>query len=541
MFKGMRSCVFCLSLFSSLMVAGTLDSQAQTFGNAGPVDVNPGQITIIQIENGTPAADTMNYRLEIDPSVKSAIVMRATSDGRVSPLRLEDQVLLKINVKQAGTYYLFCNVSGADGSSDSFFVGIDDDIDNDNLFRNNINPANGQFHVQWVTSETLGNQKVDYNLTAGQHIINWNNREPNARLDWIGITDNPDLDLATVQEPGQPVSLITVERSGGSGFTKGAPTAITLKVTNPGTSPTNVTITETPPTGWTVSNISHNGTMSNSVITWTLNNLAPGTTHLTYNVTAPADFADYSADFAGTVKGNSIGDLSTGGALNIFINSGLGPQWVLGDGIYFVENGVLRAIALDNVDPKHAWVQLDLGPDWNYTVRCDIRMDTWENNADLSRAGICVRLRPDGTGGGGAGPTQDRAVNLLFHENTETLEFLNDLVGWANQDDNLYPWEPGQWYTFELIADGDFVEGSVIKKGDPETEKFEMTPWAIATPADRAEGYPGVTASTLGVSANAPEGMMASFDNFQVLKGGQVVFSDDFDTVQTSVPEWSLY
>lgn len=176
------------------------------FSPIGPVDVNPGDVVIIQIENATPITDQRNYRLEGDSSLKSGLFLRSLIDGRVSPLRDEDEVQITINITQAGNYYLFANCASDSGESDSFFPGIDGDVDNDDWYRFNLDPDDGQFHVQWVTSEGLGNEVVEYPIEAGEHVINWHVREPDARVDWVGITDNWELDLSTVVEP-EPVSV----------------------------------------------------------------------------------------------------------------------------------------------------------------------------------------------------------------------------------------------------------------------------------------------------------------------------------------------
>ncbi len=201
----------------SIEIAGILDDQFFTTGDSravfsppfnpiGEVNVAPGEVVVIQVENGTPKTDSPNFLLEGDDSVPSGIVVRSLIDGRVDPFRDEDDLQFFVNIEQAGTYYLFGNFSSTSGSDDSFFVGIDDEAFNDNFFRFNLGPDDGTFHRQYVTSEALNNEIVDYPLDAGSHVINLHTREPGARADWIGITDNIDLDLSTVEEP-EPVSV----------------------------------------------------------------------------------------------------------------------------------------------------------------------------------------------------------------------------------------------------------------------------------------------------------------------------------------------
>ena len=197
-----------------------------------------------------------------------------------------------------------------------------------------------------------------------------------------------------------------------------------------------------------------------------------------------------------------------------------GPDWVTGDGTWVVvkessgTNNVMVGAAINAVDPKHAWVNKDFGPD--YTVKCDVRMDTWVDAQDLSRAGIAARIQPDGTGGGTK--TEDRGICMLFHENLKTIEFLNDMAAWANKDDGKFTWTTGTWYTFEMTVKGMNVSGKITNKTKA-TDTFTMTPWDFTL---RTTGFPGLTACTSA-------GLMASFDNFQVIVNGNVVFSDDFE------------
>ncbi len=133
----------------------------------------------------------------------------------------------------------------------------------------------------------------------------------------------------------------------------------------------------------------------------------------------------------------------------------LGSDWVTGEGVYIVTdekdpfeatilgNRVLVAAALNNNDPKHAWVNQDFGN--NYTVRCDVRMETWAEGEDLARAGIAARIQP--VGSSPDHPNEDVGINLLLHETQDNVQFLNDLRGWGPNEG--YLWELNTWYTFE--------------------------------------------------------------------------------------------
>jgi len=177
-------------------------------------------------------------------------------------------------------------------------------------------------------------------------------------------------------------------------------------------------------------------------------------------------------------------------------------------------NRVLCGAALDGGDPKHAWVDESFGE--NYTIKCDVQILTWADASDPSRAGVGGHIQPNGTAKDGA---HDRGVNILFHNDLKTVQFLNDLAGWGPS--TAFTWALRTWYTLEITFDGDNVTGSITNKTKP-TEKIDLASWAFVSPANRRGGFAGVTASTAA-------GQVVYFDNFQVIQNGQVVFSDDFE------------
>ncbi|MBI1390919.1 MAG: hypothetical protein GC154_21015 [bacterium] len=197
----------------------------------------------------------------------------------------------------------------------------------------------------------------------------------------------------------------------------------------------------------------------------------------------------------------------------------LGSAWVTGEfGSYVIVddagNRVLCAAAVDGGDPKHAWINQDFGND--YTIRCDVNMLTWADAQDLSRAGIAGRIQPDGTAADG---DHDRGVTLLFHDNLGNVQVLNDLRGWG--PNTAFSWKTRTWYTFEMTFSGNSVSAKITNKSNP-TDMVELPSWSFPDPQNRQNGFVGVTASTKA-------GLVAYYDNFEVVKDGQVVFSDDFE------------
>ncbi|MEW6238262.1 MAG: hypothetical protein AB1656_22965 [Candidatus Omnitrophota bacterium] len=213
----------------------------------------------------------------------------------------------------------------------------------------------------------------------------------------------------------------------------------------------------------------------------------------------------------------------------IYTHWNLGPDWVTGDGVYAIvdesaTNKVMISAALDNTDPKHAWINKDFGTD--YTVRCDVSMESWQEGHDLSRAGIAAMIQPDGVGGGSA--TEDRGVCLLIHQDANRVQFLNDMEAWQDPP-TVFAWKLKTWYTFEMTVSGTKVSGKITEKAKP-TNTIDIPAWENYNgAAKRVGGFVGITASTLG-------GLIAMYDNFQVLVNGEVKFSDDFQTPGDPMP-----
>ncbi len=222
----------------------------------------------------------------------------------------------------------------------------------------------------------------------------------------------------------------------------------------------------------------------------------------------------------------------------------LGSDWTAGEGIWIVvdeveffgndvrNNRVLMSANIDNPDwtPLHAWIERDFGTD--YTVKCDVRMESWVESyaediqMDLSRGGVAVRLKPTGTNEG----TDDRAINMLFHHDFETIEYLNDWRAWADTNDGEFLWEKGVMYTFELTIVADQLSGKIYKTEDGPDNAFELAQWTHDSFADRADGFPALTGSN-------SDGVCVVYDNFEVIVNGDVVFSDDFEGELEVIPQ----
>ncbi len=299
-------------------------TQELEFREAGPFDVSPGQITVIQAEDGTPGAEPLEgFDLILEPTLKSGVIVKALVDGRDFPeFPLSHEIHYTINVTESGTYYLFAHVNAFDGGSDSFFVGVDGEIANSDDYRFNIGTRD-EYDVAWVTSDTL-EAVVPFELSAGEHVINWHAREPDAEVDFIGVTDKPDLDLSQVEQPGPFPNIILGRRSFSQILLNaGGSINVSVTLTNTKDESISTTVTENLPPQWTAENISNDGTFSNGTITWDVTVDPAGTLELTYTAVSSESSSGESPEFSGVTSSN-LGDIKIEGESKVFVSESVG-------------------------------------------------------------------------------------------------------------------------------------------------------------------------------------------------------------------------
>ena len=103
-----------------------------------------------------------------------------------------------------------------------------------------------------------------------------------------------------------------------------------------------------------------------------------------------------------------------------------------------------------------------------------------------------------------------QGYNLVFHNDTNTVQFLDDGVAWGNS--YSFAWQVGVWYWFKLEAKGGMLYGKVWADGtaEPADWMFQQTGWS-----DRSSG--GAPALNGGsASAGSPGNTTASFGNVTV-------------------------
>lgn len=151
---------------------------------------------------------------------------------------------------------------------------------------------------------------------------NWNLSHSTTVTGWadtvaygLAITSHVDDDyLVEAQVDNvkleQAPAVTDIKRSISPGtFKSGQTLAATLDLFYTGSTATTLLITETPPPGFTISDVSDGGTASNGVITWNYN-LKPGSSKVTYKVTAPSNYDPKTSGYSAVWKG-------TGGTFTI--------------------------------------------------------------------------------------------------------------------------------------------------------------------------------------------------------------------------------
>ena len=106
-----------------------------------------------------------------------------------------------IEISHTGGYYLWARIIGIDSDSDAIYAGIDDRWDR-------IYPtATGAY--EWVRVEiSHGANEYEFELIPGIHNINIGHGEPDARVDILFITNDPEMSPLNNPAPQPPKSLL---------------------------------------------------------------------------------------------------------------------------------------------------------------------------------------------------------------------------------------------------------------------------------------------------------------------------------------------
>jgi subtilisin family serine protease len=146
-----------------------------------------------------------------------------------------------------------------------------------------------------------------------------------------------------------------------------------------------------------------------------------------------------------------------------------GPAWTFRGGTWAQSGGVLRQTSLAAADPRKAMITDRVYPS-DAQITAEVRVDSWVNGA-WARAGVGLRIDP-ATG---------RGYNLVFHGDTNTVQFLNDGVAWGNS--YSFTWSVGTWYWFKLQDVNGVLRGKVWQDGqaEPAGWMFTQSGWTART------------------------------------------------------------
>lgn len=177
------------------------------------------------------------------------------------------------------------------------------------------------------------------------------------------------------------------------------------------------------------------------------------------------------------------------------------PQSMIqGKPVWEERDGVFSQTSTNQGDPCHAVIADKEYPDI-LTIQAKVRIDKWADG-DGARGGVALRVElPAGEG-----------YNLLFHNNTSTLQFLHDRISWGKS--TTFNFEPGKWYWFQLHIDGDgILHGKVWADGEAEPKNWmlEQNIQELGAPI-REKGYPALNG---GVGGRAGQ-VTISFDEVEV-------------------------
>ena len=216
-------------------------------------------------------------------------------------------------------------------------------------------------------------------------------------------TDNDQLANATWTGVAlTEVTFASIRSFASNAVGQGKTLDVKIELINTASAANTVTVTETVPTGWTISNISNGGAASGNIITWSNVSAAVGTTALTYTLTVPTTAT--GAQWSG-----KAGDVPTVGGLTIpVLNAGVGifdAQTDVGDSSSNPGTGKYDAATKtytiegsgsdiwNNADGCHYLFKEIKG---DFSLKASIYLDAQTGDATWAKAGPMVRQSIDG-------------------------------------------------------------------------------------------------------------------------------------------------
>jgi hypothetical protein len=178
-----------------------------------------------------------------------------------------------------------------------------------------------------------------------------------------------------------------------------------------------------------------------------------------------------------------------------FNDNSLGSAWTTLGGTWTESGGVLSQTSTASADPKKAIISnsgLNFGS--NLTITAKVRVNSWVDG-DMARAGVSLFTNnADGSG-----------YNLLFHNNHNTVQWLNDKVAWYTS--YAYTFANGNWYWFRMKMESGTLYGKIWLDGTAEPSN-----WPYSYTISGRTGYPALN----GGSSDGAVYATVSFDDVQV-------------------------
>jgi PKD repeat protein len=254
--------------------------------------------------------------------------------------------------------------------------------------------------------------------------------------------------------------------------------------------------TGTPTGGVLPLSVQFTDTSTNSPTSWAWIFGDGGTSTLQNPLHQYTSFGNYTVNLTVT---NAVGSNTTSKTKYIpvcwgdnFDDNSLGSAWTTVGGTWSESGQVLSQTSTATADPKKAIIS-NSGQTFgtSHTITAKVRINSWVNG-DMARGGVSVFSNTaDGSG-----------YNLLFHNDLNTVQFLNDKVAWGPV--NSFSWSTGTWYWFKLKIESGILSGKVWQDGGPEPPNWQ---WTYTPAARTGTVYPAL-------NGGSSDGTVYSTDSF---------------------------
>ncbi|MBD3265147.1 hypothetical protein GF373_00625 [bacterium] len=408
------------------------------------VDIDPYFPTKFEIETGVPAEEAM-WGLMANPSVPSGYVAMSMNTSS------SDVLEFSINIPSDGVWYLFGSTRGEDGNSDSFHFGMDDLPEGTDASRWNISNQNDDadrsHNHDWVEREDPSEDPRLFDLTAGEHIIYLGNREDDASIDYLVVTNNPDIDEDAVDLNAQAI----VSRTINNPFPYSGSVEVSA-IIKKGVQE-NAILTEIPPATFPATNVQASDGIAeleaDGSISWDLTGVTGKEVTLTYDLQAPAVTGNGGIygpiDGELVIESDSSYDIAGGGAVGV---PGL-PVSSSGNTCFY-----FKRVSSDEVGDRFFESELETVFGLDVVPKDDTNAAGYEMPTDLTGADLAWVSGSVGSG---------NVASMNYHLNEEVPIVFSE--GYLADD---YAFQPGEGRITVTGMDIDIIDNT-----HPITEEFD--------------------------------------------------------------------